>query len=134
MTAESLNARAGAAIEAGRFADAVEPLKQALKLKPDYADAHYNLGVALNSLGRPDEAIESFKRAVALDPDDSESQFDLGEALYAKGKYAEAAEAFAHVTRVAQVNAEAFENLGDSYRALEPLRRRRRPPTATRRG
>src|SRR5688572_26228695 len=41
VTAESLNARAESAIDAGRFGDAVEPLSQALKLKPDFADAHY---------------------------------------------------------------------------------------------
>ena len=39
VTAESLNARGGAAVDAGRYAEAVEPLRQALKLKPDYADA-----------------------------------------------------------------------------------------------
>ncbi|HEX7956775.1 MAG TPA: tetratricopeptide repeat protein, partial [Pyrinomonadaceae bacterium] len=43
VTAESLNARAEQAIDAGRFADAVEPLRQALRLKPDYPDAQYNL-------------------------------------------------------------------------------------------
>src|SRR5947209_15128261 len=36
-TAESLNAKAGAGIDAKRYADAVEPLRQAVKLKPDFA-------------------------------------------------------------------------------------------------
>ena len=27
--------------------------RQAISLKPDYAEAHYNLGVAIQDLGRP---------------------------------------------------------------------------------
>ena len=44
VTAESLNAKAEGAIDAKRFADAVAPLKQAVQLKPGYAEAQYNLG------------------------------------------------------------------------------------------
>src|SRR5215211_342437 len=47
VTAKSLNQRAEVAIDAGRFAEAVEPLRQAIKIDGDFADAHYNLGFAL---------------------------------------------------------------------------------------
>ena len=31
--------------------------EQALRIKPDYAEAHYNLGMALAQVGRVQEAI-----------------------------------------------------------------------------
>ena len=43
--------------------------RRALSLRPDYAEAHYNLGNALLDLGRTDEAIRHFQEAVAFKPD-----------------------------------------------------------------
>jgi protein O-GlcNAc transferase len=38
---------------------ALDLITKALTLKPDYADAHYSMGNALQELGQIDEAIES---------------------------------------------------------------------------
>ena len=35
-------------------------------LKPDYAEAHSNLGITLHELGRLDEAEASYLQAIAL--------------------------------------------------------------------
>ena len=40
-----------------------------MKLKPDYAEAHNNLGNTLQELGRLDEAEASYRVAIALKPD-----------------------------------------------------------------
>src|SRR5215204_908175 len=100
VTAESLNARAETAIDAGRFAEAVEPLRQALKLKPDFADAHYNLGFALHSLGQSAEAVEPLRRATQLDPADADAPVYLGAALAKLGRHAEAAAAYEQAARL----------------------------------
>ena len=50
--------------------EAIESYKQAIRLDPDYAMAHYNLGLAYNSLGMHKEAIESHKQAIRIDPDE----------------------------------------------------------------
>jgi len=42
--------------------------RAAVRLKPDYAKAHANLGSALASLGQLDEAIEEFTKALRIDP------------------------------------------------------------------
>jgi tetratricopeptide (TPR) repeat protein len=47
-----------------------------LKLRPDYAQAWYQLGVAQEALHRPKEALESYAHAVSLKP-------DLADAFYA---------------------------------------------------
>jgi Flp pilus assembly protein TadD len=35
---------------------AIEPLRKAIELDPNYVQAHYSLGTALRKLGRPAEA------------------------------------------------------------------------------
>ena len=42
--------------------------KRVLEIDPRYAQAHNNLGVAYEALGKTDEAIEAYKRATELDP------------------------------------------------------------------
>jgi predicted O-linked N-acetylglucosamine transferase (SPINDLY family) len=59
-------------------------------LKPDYAEAHYNLGITLKELGRLDEAEASYKQAIALKPDYAEAHSNLGNTLQALGRLDEA--------------------------------------------
>ena len=55
-----------------RFDEAIREFQAALRLKPDYADAHDNLGLAYQQQGRLDEAIREFQAALRLKPDDAE--------------------------------------------------------------
>jgi Flp pilus assembly protein TadD len=41
----------------GRTSDAIDEYKEALRINPDYAEAHNNLGNALVQTGRASEAI-----------------------------------------------------------------------------
>ena len=42
--------------------------KEALRLKPDYAEAHYNLALALLQTGRKEESSSEFEKAYKLAP------------------------------------------------------------------
>src|SRR5262249_34185489 len=53
-------------LENGRYAQAVEPLDSALKLKPEDPDTISSLGVALSKSGRSTEAITYLTRITAL--------------------------------------------------------------------
>ncbi len=44
-----------------------------IALKPDFAEAHNNLGIVLQELGRLDEAEASYTQAIALKPDFAEA-------------------------------------------------------------
>ena len=44
-----------------------------MALKPDFAEAHSNLGGALRELGRLDEAELSYSQAISLKPDYAEA-------------------------------------------------------------
>ncbi|HZW35394.1 MAG TPA: tetratricopeptide repeat protein, partial [Candidatus Deferrimicrobiaceae bacterium] len=49
----------------GDVGKAAECFRNAIRKKPDYAEAHNDLGIALSQLGRGDEAIREFEAAAA---------------------------------------------------------------------
>jgi Flp pilus assembly protein TadD len=53
----------------GRWANAVEAFKQAVKIKSGYAAAHYNLGVACLNLGDQKTAQAAYETLKTLDAD-----------------------------------------------------------------
>ena len=69
----------------GRFDELIDLLKKALSLKPNYSDAHNNLGVALKGKGDLDAAIDSYKQAIKLRPNHPEAHKNLGNALKEQG-------------------------------------------------
>jgi Flp pilus assembly protein TadD len=79
--------------QAGRIDEAVARYKRALMLKPYYAEAHNNLGVALVALGRMDGAVAHYERALILKPDYADAHMGSRRAhrLYTMGELAKAA-------------------------------------------
>ena len=65
-------------------------LRRAIALKPDYLEAHMNLGENLRNRGRPDEAIPWFQQAIALRPDYIDAHYCLGTTLLMLGRNQEA--------------------------------------------
>ena len=50
----------------------MEAYRQAIRLKPDYAEAHYGLGLAYANLGHWQEAVYAYRQALQLKPDYAE--------------------------------------------------------------
>ncbi|HYJ47550.1 MAG TPA: tetratricopeptide repeat protein, partial [Pyrinomonadaceae bacterium] len=63
---------------AGQSREAIESLKQAIALRPDYAEAHNSLGVAYYKLKRYREATAAFTEAIRLKPDFALARYNLG--------------------------------------------------------
>jgi tetratricopeptide (TPR) repeat protein len=51
---------------------------RAIRIKPDFAEAHYNLGNALLRRGEIGEAIAHYTEAVRTKPNFSEAHFSMG--------------------------------------------------------
>ena len=51
------------------YEEASAAYREAIALRPAMAEAHANLGAALENLGRLGEAIDCFAAAVKLDPE-----------------------------------------------------------------
>jgi len=81
-------------LENGRYAQAVEPLENARKLKPDDTDTISSLGVALSKSGKATEAIAYLTRITALKRYIKEDFYYLGEAYANDQQWMKAAEVF----------------------------------------
>jgi tetratricopeptide (TPR) repeat protein len=54
-------------LEAGDLSGAIERFETAIRLDPDYADAHHNLGIAYKRAGRRGDAVRELRRATGLE-------------------------------------------------------------------
>ena len=90
-------------------------------MKPDYAEAHNNLGNTLQELGRLDEAEASYTQAIALKPDYAEAHNNLGNTLKELGRLDEAEASYRQAIALKPDYAEAHSNLGNTLQELGRL-------------
>jgi len=76
--------------------DVLAPLTRA---QPNWALAHFDLGLALQQLNRPAEAVEALRRATTLKPDLPQAWRTLGDQFLAMKEHAAADEAYAQHVR-----------------------------------
>jgi tetratricopeptide (TPR) repeat protein len=96
----------------GRITEAIEQYEQALRINPEYAEAHHNLGIRLAEMGRTDEAIEHYRRALQIKPGYSDARLNLGILLAGAGRVNEALEEFEEGTRLQPDDARLRFNVG----------------------
>ena len=64
--------------------------KSAIQIKPDFAEAHNNLGIAYKNIGMINEAIESYHSAIKLKSNFAEAYNNLGLIMMDQDKIEEA--------------------------------------------
>ena len=84
----------------GQFIDAEGCLREAIRFRPDYADALNNLGTAIWRQGRLSEAEDYYRRAAQLNPNDFAILNNLGNILWDQRRLEEASQ---HYTRALQL-------------------------------
>ena len=102
------------ALQRGQNDVAIDLIGRALSIRPDYAEAHNNLGNAFKSQGELVEAIAHYKRALSLKPDYAEAHNNLGTALKAQGELVRAVASYEHALALKPNYAEALNNLGNT--------------------
>ena len=107
------NLMGASAAQIGKFDEAVHAFQEALSIKPDDAQAHYNMGNALNDQGKLEKAIEAFKKALSIKPDYAEAYNNLGNALKEQGKLEKAIEAYNKALSIKPDYADAYVNMGN---------------------
>ena len=63
----------------------IELFKQAIELKQDFYEAHYNLAQILMSVNKNNEAYKSLLEIIKLKPNDSEALYNIGKIQYKRG-------------------------------------------------
>ena len=71
-----------------------------MKLNPDYAEAHNNLGTVLFMQHQFADAARHFREAVRLDPDNPRMYVNLADALVKQGQIPEAVRCYQQALRL----------------------------------
>ena len=61
----------------GQVDEAIAHYRKALEIRPDFAEAHYNLGTPWPRRGQVDEAIAHYRKALEIKPDKARWLNDL---------------------------------------------------------
>jgi tetratricopeptide (TPR) repeat protein len=96
----------------GKLAEKIEHYQQVLRIQPNDAGAHINLGKALARQGKLAEAIEHYEQVLRIQPNNAEVHSNLGLALAGQGKLTEAVEHYQQALRIQPDFAEAHGNWG----------------------
>ena len=87
-------------LQQGRVDEAIGPLQEVVRLRPEASLAHNSLGAALGIKGRFAEAIREFRTASRLKPGDATTRFNLGKAFQEDGQFEEAIKAYQEAVRL----------------------------------
>ena len=87
--------------------------REALSIMPNFAFAHYHLGIALQAQGKEEEARASFERTLRLKPDHALAHVNLGASFYRLRKVDKAREQFEQALRYDPDFIQAHFNLGN---------------------
>ena len=93
--------------------EAMALAQEALRLKPEYAEARNNLGYALQKLGRLEEARAQYLEALRVKPTYPQAHNNLGYVLQQLGRPEEAVPQYLEALKLYPNYAEAHYNLGN---------------------
>jgi tetratricopeptide (TPR) repeat protein len=106
----------------GKLEEAAACCRRAIELKPDFAQAHNNLGVSLQDQGKLEDAVACYRRALELKPDYAEAHNNLGAALKDQGKLEDAVACFRGAVELKPDYADAHSNLGSVLEEIGDFR------------
>jgi len=105
----------------GRNEIAIQMIRAAIKVNPNQAAYHSNLGTILQAQGELDEAAACFERALDQKPDWAEVHSNLGNVFQTQGRLEEAAACQQRALSIKPDCAEACSNLGNIRQAQNQL-------------
>jgi tetratricopeptide (TPR) repeat protein len=85
-----------------------------LRIRPDFFEAHHNLGCVLATIGKNDKALEEFNEALRVNGNSAKAHFTLGSLL---GRMGHREEAVAHLTEALRLK----PDLKDAKQQLREL-------------
>jgi len=100
-----------AAVEAGKFADAVSLMTKVVGKEPRNADALNYLGYSYRKLGDFDNSLLFYKKALAVNPDHRGANEYLGELYLQMGDLAKAEERLARLDKICFFGCDEYSEL-----------------------
>jgi tetratricopeptide (TPR) repeat protein len=114
----TLNSYASFLAGSKKLKEAEAALLEALRLVPDSAMLHLNLGNLQDQAGRKDEALKSYLKALELDPKSLNTHYNLGLLYVELGKNPEARQAFEAALKLAPEDIETKKQLRQVIRNM----------------
>jgi len=107
-----------AAQQRGNTPRAIDLIRKALQVAPNFAEAHFNLGNVYKAADRLEEAAAAFEKAAALKPGYADAFGNLGATLQLLGRNEAALECCRKVVELEPENPVALNNLGAALHRL----------------
>ena len=82
-------------------------ISKAIKIKPDFVEAHYNLGIILHELGEYQKAVNSYEKAIKINPNNPKYYVNRGSIKYDLGFVESACEDW---NRAIELNSKIINN------------------------
>ena len=101
-----------------RYQDAVDSYKEAIRLRPDYAEAWNNRGNALRALDRIKDALEHYEKALGLSSKYMMAHYNCGITLRSLGRHEESLVRFQNAAALDPNFADAQIQCGHMLRAF----------------
>ncbi|MBT8081667.1 MAG: sulfotransferase [Gammaproteobacteria bacterium] len=95
----------------GRFDEAVKAFDEAIRARPDFAEAYSNRGNALKGLGRFADSVGNYDKAITLKPDFADAYYNRANALKDLGELDAAIASYENALRLRPDLAPAHRNL-----------------------
>ncbi|EDX78310.1 tetratricopeptide repeat domain protein [Coleofasciculus chthonoplastes PCC 7420] len=99
--------------------EAIQACDRALAINPDYPEALWSKGAALDQLGRHQEALNLYEKATTLKPDFAEAWINQGVALILLGQPEKAIPILDRAIQLKPNSANAWINKAEAYMELE---------------
>ena len=101
----------------GQLSSAVDSYERAIELDPNYAKAHFNLGIALHELnlqgfGHLEDPLKSYEKSIEIDPEFAEAHNNLGNILKDLGRFDEAIQSYSNALSIKPDYVETLFSLG----------------------
>jgi tetratricopeptide (TPR) repeat protein len=119
--AETLHAYATALQDSGRLEEALAGYNRALKLCPDYAEAHNKKATVLQKLGQDRAALEHYETAIQFKPTLAEAYYNKANLLKKQGKLDEALDNYQKTLEIKPQYPDAHNNMGNVLREAHRL-------------
>ena len=99
----------------GELASSAKMFETAVNIKPDYFEAHKNLGLVFKNLGQVNESVSSLNMAISIKSDYFDAHYNLAIILKELGRHDQALNSYEKAISINPNFANAYNNLGNLY-------------------
>ena len=101
------------------YDEAIDSYRQALKIKPNFSENHYNMGIVLHGKGDVGAALQSYKRALKINPAHAKSHINLGIIYKNRGEFSAAIVSYKKALEIKPKFAKVWNVLAHSLQATK---------------